>query len=96
MSTTGMSDGTCPWVQGSSTTNGAKFAAIEHATDNGCMVPTDIPTWKQGDHVCYDFVGCKAGYPTKACTFDGGHTDNDNEGGKNWISEESWKFFKQF
>ncbi|MES1185244.1 MAG: hypothetical protein ABUL60_15645, partial [Myxococcales bacterium] len=30
MQTTGMSDGTCPWTQGNSTTNGAKFIAIEH------------------------------------------------------------------
>lgn len=96
MQTTGMGDGTCPWVQGNSTTNGAKFIAIEHATDNGCTVPADLPIWKQGNHVCYDFVGCKAGYPTKACTFDGGHTNIDDEGGKNWIAEESWKFFKQF
>jgi len=97
MQTTGMSDGTCPWIQGNSTTNGAKFIAIEHATDNGCMLPADIPTWKQGNHVCYDFMGCKAGYPTKVCTFDGGHTNIANDaGGPNWIPEESWKFFKQF
>jgi poly(3-hydroxybutyrate) depolymerase len=96
MQTTGMGDGTCPWIQGNSTTNGAKFIAIEHATDNGCMVPTDIPIWKSGNHLCYDFTGCKAGYPTKVCTFDGGHTNIDDENGKNWIPEESWKFFKQF
>ncbi len=97
MQTTGMSDGTCPWIQGNSTTNGSKFIAIEHATDNGCTVPTDIPIWKQGNHVCYDFAGCKPGYPTKVCTFDGGHTNIANDpGGPNWIPEESWKFFKQF
>jgi len=97
MQTTGMGDTTCPWVQGNSTTNGAKFIGIEHATDNGCTVPSDIPTWKQGNHVCYDFAGCKAGYPTKVCTFDGGHTNIDAEGAsQNWIPEESWKFFKQF
>jgi poly(3-hydroxybutyrate) depolymerase len=96
MQTTGMDDGTCPWVQGSSKTNGAKFIGIEHATDNGCTVPADIPIWQQGNHVCYDFAGCKAGFPTKVCTFNGGHTNIANEGGKNWIPEESWKFFKQF
>jgi len=95
MQTTGMGDTTCPWVQGSSATNGAKFIAIEHAADNGCTA-AEIPTWKSGDHVCYDYAGCKAGYPTKVCTFDGGHTNIDSEGGKNWIPEESWKFFKQF
>jgi poly(3-hydroxybutyrate) depolymerase len=96
MQTTGLNDGTCPWVQGNSMTNGAKFIAIEHATNNGCMVPADIPIWKQGNHLCYDFTGCKTGYPTKACTFNGDHTNIANEGGTNWIPQESWKFFTQF
>lgn len=98
MQTTGMSDGTCPWVNSEQQMRGAKFIAIEHATDNGCMVPTDIPTWQQGAHVCYDFQGCKTGYPTKACTFGGGHTNIASDQGSqaNWIAEESWKFFKQF
>ncbi|HEX5098203.1 MAG TPA: hypothetical protein VFV94_01830 [Polyangiaceae bacterium] len=96
MQTTGMSDTTCPWVNGSSTTQGSKFIAIEHDTDNGCMVPASIPTWQQGNHVCYDFEGCGASFPTKVCTFNGGHTNIANENNKNWIPEESWKFFKQF
>jgi len=98
MQTTGMSDGTCPWVNGDSTTQGAKYIAIEHATDNGCTVPDDIPTWENGGHVCYDFEGCAAGYPTRACTFAGGHTNIDSDPGSsaNWIAEESWNFFKQF
>jgi poly(3-hydroxybutyrate) depolymerase len=96
MQTTGMSDGTCPWVNGSSTTQGAKFIAIEHGTDNGCTVPSTIPTWTSGNHLCVDFAGCKAGYPTKICTFNGGHTDTANEGGGNWIYSEAWKFFTQF
>ncbi len=98
MQTTGMSDPRCPWVNGSSTTQGSKYIAIEHATDDGCTVPDPIPTWQQGNHVCYDFQGCKAGYPTKACTFDGGHTNIASDPGSttNWIPEESWKFFTQF
>jgi poly(3-hydroxybutyrate) depolymerase len=98
MQTTGLSDGTCPWVQGNSMTNGAKFIAIEHATDNGCTVPAEIPIWKQGAHVCYDFEGCKAGFPTKACTFNGDHTNIASDPGSqtNWIAAESWKFFTQF
>jgi poly(3-hydroxybutyrate) depolymerase len=96
MQTTGMSDGTTPWINGNSTTQGAKYIAIEHGTDNGCTVPATIPTWQTGNHVCYDFQGCKAEFPTKACTFNGGHTNIANEGGSNWIPTESWKFFTQF
>lgn len=98
MHTTGMGDGTCPWINGGSTTQGAKFIAIEKATDNGCTIPATIPIWQQGSHVCYDFQGCKTGYPTKACTFNGGHTNIANDPGSsaNWIPQESWKFFTQF
>jgi poly(3-hydroxybutyrate) depolymerase len=96
MQTTGMGDTTCPWVQGNSMTNGAKFLAIEKGTDNGCDVPAEIPTWQQGNHVCYDMPGCIPEYPTKICTFNGGHTNIANEGGKNWIPEVSWEFFTQF
>jgi poly(3-hydroxybutyrate) depolymerase len=98
MQTTGMSDTTCPWVNGSSTTQGAKFIGIEHATDNGCTVPATIPTWTSGAHLCYDFEGCKANYPTKVCTFNGGHTNSNNDPGSstNWIPADSWKFFSQF
>jgi poly(3-hydroxybutyrate) depolymerase len=98
MQTTGMGDTTCPWVNGNSTTQGAKFIAIEHATDNGCMLPATIPTWQSGAHVCYDVPGCQAEFPTKVCTFNGGHTNIANDPGSsaNWIPEESWKFFSQF
>ena len=80
MQTTGMSDGTCPWVNGSSTTQGAKYIGAEHAADNGCMAAT-IPTWQTGPHVCYDFQGCMAGYPTKVCTFNGPHTNINSDPG---------------
>jgi poly(3-hydroxybutyrate) depolymerase len=105
MQTTGMDDCTCPWVQGQSvcggtpsTTNGSKFIAIEHGTDNGCTIPNPIPTWTSGAHVCTDFTGCKDGYPTKVCTFNGGHTNINSDPGSsaNWIPQESWKFFTQF
>jgi len=98
MQTTGMSDGTCPWVQGTSKTNGAKYIAIEHATDNGCTIPADVPSWTSGNHLCYDFVGCKDGLPVKACTFNGPHTNiaMDSGSNTNWIPQESWKFFTQF
>ena len=97
MQTTGVSDTTCPWQQGSSTTNGSMYIAIEHGTDNGCTVPNPVPKWTSGNHLCVDFAGCKAGYPTKICPFNGGHTDNASDGGGgNWIYSEGWKFFTQF
>jgi len=91
-----MSDTTCPWVNGSSTTQGSKYIAIEHGTDNGCTVPSTIPTWTSGNHLCVDFTGCKASYPTKICTFNGPHTDTSTESGSNWIYTEGWKFITQF
>jgi len=98
MQTTGMSDTTCPWVNGSSTTQGAKYIAVEHGTDNGCMVPSTIQTWTSGAHLCVDFPGCMTGAPAKICTFNGGHTNQNNDPGSstNWIPQESWKFFTQF
>lgn len=98
MQTTGMGDTTCPWVNGNSSTQGAKFIASERATDNSCTAPTTIPTWQQGGHVCYDVPGCKPEYPTKVCTFNGGHTNINSDPGsqENWIAKESWNFFRQF
>jgi poly(3-hydroxybutyrate) depolymerase len=94
MQTTGVSDTTCPWGAGSN--RGAEAIAIEHGTDNGCTVPNPVPKWTSGNHLCVDFAGCKDGYPTKVCTFNGGHTDTANEGGGNWIYSEAWKFFTSF
>jgi poly(3-hydroxybutyrate) depolymerase len=102
MSTTGMSDTTCPWDAGNN--RGARYAAIGHAMDNGCTIPTTIPTTTVGSrsHVCYDFQGCRPGYPVKVCTFDGGHIAAHADGGTgdngltSWIPTESWKFFTQF
>lgn len=98
MQTTGMSDDTCPWVNKNSTTQGAKFIANERITDNGCNAPATIPIWQSGAHVCYDAIGCRAEYPTKVCTFGGGHTNQANDPGSstNWIPVESWKFFTRF
>jgi hypothetical protein len=57
------------------------------------MIPTDVPTWKSGSFLCYDFEGCNPSHPTKACTFNGGHVSSDNQ---SWIADEAWKFFMQF
>lgn len=98
MQTTGMSDGTVPWVYGSSATQGAKYIALQRGQDNGCTVPATIPTWQSGNHLCYDFSGCRPEFPAKACTFNGGHVNIHSDPGStvNWIPEESWKFITQF
>ncbi|AUX27645.1 uncharacterized protein SOCEGT47_082430 [Sorangium cellulosum] len=93
MHTTGMSDGTCPWVNNEAQKRGAKFIALEKAEDNGCTIPDEIPT-SNGAYSCYDFQDCDPEHPTRVCTFGGGHTNID--GNPNWIPIESWKFFKQF
>ena len=98
MQTTGMSDTTCPWVNGSSTTQGSKYIAIEHGTDNGCMVPTTIPTWTiwcacllrlHGVHDRSAHQGLHVQRRT--------HEHQQRPGiAANWIPQESWKFFTQF
>lgn len=74
---------------------GGKFIAIEHGTDNGCMVPSPIPTWTSGGILCNDFAGCKPGYPTRVCTFNGGHSlpfTSDHAATAMWM----WEFLSQF
>jgi hypothetical protein len=102
---TGMSDGTCPWVSSDASKRGGKYCVLTHAEDNGCT-PATIPTAAVGSkkYVCYDFQGCKPGYPVKACTFDGGHTpsavDDGSSGGddglKAFVPPLAWKFIAQF
>ena len=104
MGTTGMSDGTCPW---GSDTMGGKACNLVHARDNGCTIPAgnNIPTTTVGSkrYQCYDFAGCKAGYPVKACTFDGPHTPSSiddgtsisDDGAKAFIPPLAWQFISQ-
>jgi len=103
MSTTGMTDGTCTW---GNATSGGQGCVIQHAKANGCTIPTTIPEVTSGSkkYVCYDFEGCKAGYPVKVCRFDGGHTpssvddgtSNGDDGLKAFIPPLAWKFITQF
>lgn len=90
MQSTGMSDGTCPWVSNEAQMRGSKFIAIEHGTDNGCTVPNPMPTWSSGGMLCNEFAGCSPGFPTKVCTFNGGH--GLPPGSANWM----WEFISQF
>ena len=103
MSTTGMSDGTCTWGNDSS---GGKGCVIQHAKENGCTIPATFPMATVGSkkYVCYDFEGCKAGYPVKVCTFDGPHTPSSIDDGttvgedglKAFIPPIAWEFIAQF
>ncbi len=103
MSVTGMSDGTCPWGDDS---RGGRACVVQHAKDNGCTLPSPIPTEAKGSrkYTCYDFEKCKEGYPVKVCTFDGGHTPssiNDgtstgDDGLKAFVPPIAWKFMAQF
>ncbi|HMA91920.1 MAG TPA: hypothetical protein VKP30_04495 [Polyangiaceae bacterium] len=100
---TGMSDGTCPWGDD---TRGGKACVLQHAEDNGCTIPGNIATATVGSkkYLCYDFEGCKTGYPVKVCTFDGNHTpsvvDDGTNGGddglKTFVPSLAWKFMTQF
>ncbi|HXU07270.1 MAG TPA: hypothetical protein VN903_40240 [Polyangia bacterium] len=105
MGTTGMGDGTCPW---GNDTMGGKACVLQHAKDNGCTIPSgnNIPTTTAGSKkfLCYDFEGCRAGYPVKVCTFDGPHTPSSiddgtstgDDGLKAFIPPLAWKFIAQF
>lgn len=106
MGTTGMSDTTCPWVGNDAAKQGGKYCVLAHAQDNGCTIPSTIPTTTAGSkkYVCYDFEGCKAGYPVKVCTFDGPHTPSSvddgtstgDDGLKAFIPPLAWQFISQF
>jgi len=103
---TGMSDTSCPWVSDDAAKKGGKYCVLTHAEDNGCTIPGAIQTVMVGSkkYLCYDFEGCKAGYPVKVCTFDGPHTpssvDDGNSTGddglKAFVPPLAWKFISQF
>ena len=103
MSTTGMSDGTCVW---GNATSGGEGCVMTHAKANGCTIPSTFPMATVGSkkYVCYDFEGCKEGFPVKVCTFDGPHTPSSVDDGttvgedglKAFIPPIAWKFISQF
>lgn len=67
------------------------------AMTNRCM-PKTMPMPPAGGHVCTDYEGCAAGYPTRWCDYDGGHdpAPKDTGASKSWVPEEVWKFVEQF
>ncbi len=79
----------------------------DFAKTNGCTSPDPTlsrdafaqtmptPTDSSGaTPACVDFVGCKAGYPARACIFVGEHTLTPG-GTTNWVPAETWKFLSQ-
>lgn len=102
---TGMSDGTCKWINSDSGKTGGKYCVLEHAEDNGCTANSNFATAMNGskNHICYDFEGCDEGYPVKVCTFDGAHTPSSvsdgmsggDDGLKAFIPPLAWEFISK-
>ena len=92
-----VSDGTNPYSSG--VTIRDRFVK-----NNGCTVVT-TGTPVNNNHVCTTYQGCKPGYPTEWCAFDGGghgpapvdgETNGFGGGDRTWTKAEVWKFFTQF
>jgi poly(3-hydroxybutyrate) depolymerase len=80
---------------------GGRSLRDKFVTNNVCTKPATVPEASGNTHVCYNYQGCKDGYPVEWCTFNGGHTPGDVDGGgddgaKTWTKAEVWKFFTQF
>jgi poly(3-hydroxybutyrate) depolymerase len=67
------------------------------AKTNGCMAKT-MPMPPKGGHVCTDYDGCRAGFPTRWCDYDAGHdaAPKDSGASTSWVPGEVWKFVEQF
>jgi poly(3-hydroxybutyrate) depolymerase len=100
MGITGMSDEICKWVNSDARKEGAKYIALEKATNNGCTVGADVPHWTSGNHFTYEYEGCKPGYPVVISTFDGKHggaeANRDPGASSSWVPKEIWEFFTRF
>ena len=96
--TTGTGDNLCSWVNSDAKKQGGKYCVLQHIEDNGCTVPSDIPTATTGKHISTEFSGCKEGYPVKFSSHNGGHqgTASDQGSSENWIAKETWEFFMRF
>jgi pimeloyl-ACP methyl ester carboxylesterase len=66
------------------------------ARTNGCTVTT-MPMPPAGGHVCTNYEGCSAGFPTRWCDYDAGHTpapvDTGTQG--SWVPQEVWRFITE-
>jgi poly(3-hydroxybutyrate) depolymerase len=96
--TTGTDDNLCSWVYSDANKQGGKYCLLTHIEDNGCAVPSTIPTATSSTHITTEFSGCTAGYPVVFGSFQGGHAMNVTDPGSNvnWIAQETWDFFMRF
>jgi hypothetical protein len=98
----GLQDQTCKWVNNASRKEGGKFIVLEKAAENGCEIPAgnEFPVWQSGPHFCYEFKGCKEGYPVRICTNNGEHPSaekyRDPGASSSWVPPTAWEFFMRF
>jgi poly(3-hydroxybutyrate) depolymerase len=72
--------------------DGGLNLAKNFATANGCSAFS--PAKASSSHICTSATGCKSGYPTEFCSFNGGHTPFPDSGSSSntWGPDEVWKF----
>jgi poly(3-hydroxybutyrate) depolymerase len=77
--------------------SGQDMSSDFFAMTNGCTVE-NLPLAPAGGHACTNYEGCNAGFPTRWCDYDGGHTaaHTDSGQGTSWVPQEVWNFIEQF
>ena len=98
MQTTGNVDTFCPWVANEAQKRGSKFIALEKAATTAAPSRRRFPFGSRAITSATTSPDARPGYPVKACSFKGPHTDSNRDPGSNvnWIAKESWDFFMQF
>jgi hypothetical protein len=80
---------------GSDEGGGQNTQTDQFAKANGCTIDT-LPraTTGSGTHVCTASKGCKDGFPTTWCSYDGGHGFQDTDSGSSgtWVPQVVWQF----
>lgn len=96
--TTGTNEPNCKFIYDEAKKLGVKYCLLQHAEDNGCTEPANIPLATSQKHVSTEFSGCNPGYPVKFSSFQGQTSFNEKDPGSNvnWIAEETWEFFTRF
>lgn len=96
--TTGTNEPNTKFIYDEAKKLGVKYCLLQHAEDNGCTIPANIPQATSKQHVSTEFSGCKPGYPVKFSSFQGQTSYNEMDPGSsvNWIAAETWEFFNRF